>query len=94
MIDHKEREVLGGEAQKLLDNPIFAYALKKTKDRAIQAIAESKHDESSLREHQYVKLNALNDIEQTIKSLIREGEVSRMHLSKPEIPKLKSLDRT
>jgi hypothetical protein len=93
LIDHKEREVLGGEAQKLMDNPILAYAFKKTKERAIATISESNHDETALREHEYLKLKVLDDIQSIIKNLIREGDVSRMQLNKAEVPKLKSLDR-
>ena len=91
--DHKEREALGAEAHKLLNDPILAYAFRKVKDSAIKTIAESKHDESALREHQYVKLTVLDDIEKTINNLIRDGDLSRMQLNKPEVNKLKSLDR-
>lgn len=92
MIDHKEREALGGEAQKLLDNPLLNYAFKKARDNAINELTDSKADEQSKREHQYFKLAAIKEVEQVIKGMVRDGEVSRMHLNQKPIRTLKSLD--
>lgn len=92
MIEYKERVALGDEASKLLDNPILQFAFKKVKDGAISQLTTSEHDQSDLREHVYMKLKVLDELQRSIKSLIRDGEAAKLKMDHPMVQKLKSLD--
>jgi hypothetical protein len=88
---HKERVDLGNEAKKLIDNPILKQAFRDAKENAVKEITNSEHNEQDLREHQYLMLSAINNVEKVIINLIRDGEASRHKLNNVEVSQLKPI---
>ena len=89
----KETIALSDEARKLLDNPLLVGSFTKARESVIINLTNSKHDERDLREHQYLMLSAINEIELIIKKMIRDGDIERSKLRVKEVKQLKSLDR-
>ena len=89
----KETIDLSDEARKLLSNPLLSSSFTKARDKVILNIANSKYDERELREHQYLILTAINEVQSTIRKMIRDGDIERTRMRSKEVPKLKSLDR-
>lgn len=62
------------ESFKILNNPVFIEAFKKTEETFMRQLLESDPKDKEFREHQYILLKSLKEIERSLRSFIREGE--------------------
>lgn len=83
----------GLEACKLLEYPAFKYSLDRVRGRCFREITNSEYEDVESREGNYMLLKALDLLEATLRSYVKEKEALEKSLKNKPVQKLKSLDR-
>lgn len=76
------------EASKILNHPIVAKFFEEAKKKNHRIIETSKFSEEEVRTDAYLRICAINDLEECLKEYIAMGELK----TNPIVKRLKSLD--
>lgn len=80
-MDLDEEIKRGGDARRLLENPIFQDAMKSVKESIVGAMAKSAMGDDKTHNRLVIALQLLNQIEAQIKNVMQTGKLAEIQTS-------------